>query len=146
TAAIAPLRWGLKLPDLDSRMQGTQMVILESPDDALLAAVLMKLFADRQLSPTPDTLPYLVRRMDRSFDAAHRVVSALDAAALEQQKPSHRTLAAQVIDRLDPASLLSNIRHQTRTATSHLPRPCRYHPWCGVQRLHRKSRRRLVAT
>lgn len=106
TSHIAPLRWGLKLPDLDSRMQGTQMVVLESPDDSLLAAVLMKLFADRQLSPTPDTLPYLTRRMDRSFDMAHRVVSALDSAAMAQQKPINRTLAAQVLDRLDQSPLI----------------------------------------
>jgi chromosomal replication initiation ATPase DnaA len=101
TAPLAPNRWALKLPDLASRMMGTQMVVLEGPDDALLLAVLMKLFADRQLSPTPDTLPYLVRRIDRSFEAVHRVVSALDAAALDQQRPINRVLAAQVLGQIN---------------------------------------------
>ena len=105
TAPIAPLRWGLTLPGLDSRLQGVHMGILGRPDDAVLAAVLMKLFADRQLSPTPDTLPYLTRRMDRSFDMAYRVVSALDAAALDLQKPINRTLAAKVLDTLDQEPL-----------------------------------------
>ena len=49
--------WELVLPDLASRMQGTALVALEAPDDDLLAAVLMKLFDDRQLSPAPDTIP-----------------------------------------------------------------------------------------
>lgn len=98
TAHVPPSRWGLRLPDLKSRMEGTASVIVETPDDALLSAVLMKLFADRQLSPTPDTLPYLLRRIDRSFDMARQVVSALDAAALSEGREINRKLAADVLD------------------------------------------------
>ncbi len=100
TADAPPQRWGLVLPDLASRMQGTTLVALEAPDDDLLAAVLMKLFADRQLSPAPDTIPYLVPRMARSFDAARRVVTALDDAALESGRAINRTLARHVLDKL----------------------------------------------
>ncbi|WP_137699784.1 P-loop NTPase family protein [Marimonas lutisalis] len=97
TAHIAPSRWGLVLPDLKSRVEGTSAVIVESPDDQLLSAVLMKLFTDRQLSPTPDTIPYLVRHIDRSFDMARRVVAALDDAALEKGREINRNLAAEVV-------------------------------------------------
>ena len=79
-------------------MQGTLHAALGAPDDALLSAVLMKLFADRQLMPSPDTIPYLVRRMERSFRAAEEVVADLDAAALAQRRPITRGLAAQVLD------------------------------------------------
>ena len=95
-----PKRWGLRLPDLASRMQGTGLVSLDAPDDQLLAAVMMKLFADRQLSPTPDTIPYLIPRMARSFDAARTLVAALDDTALETRRPINRTLARQVLDKL----------------------------------------------
>ena len=100
TAHLAPSRWGLILPDLKSRVEGTTSVIVESPDDDLLAAVLMKLFSDRQISPTPDTLPYLVRRIDRSFDMARRVVTALDDAALQEGREINRKLAGEVLDGL----------------------------------------------
>ena len=60
----------------------------------------MKLFSDRQLSPTPDTLPYLVRRIDRSFDMARRVVTALDDAALQEGREINRKLAGKVLDGL----------------------------------------------
>ncbi len=100
TAHLPPSRWGLILPDLKSRMEGTASVLVESPDDALLAAVLTKLFADRQLSPTPDTIPYLLRRIDRSFDMARRVVAALDEAALSEGREVNRKLAGQVLDAL----------------------------------------------
>jgi chromosomal replication initiation ATPase DnaA len=98
TARTPPHLWGLTLPDLASRLQGTLHAALGAPDDALLSAVLMKLFADRQLSPSPDTIPYLARRMERSFRAAEDVVADLDAAALAQHRPITRPLAAQVLD------------------------------------------------
>ncbi len=100
TADRPPNLWGLELPDLASRMQGTALVALDAPDDDLLAAVLMKLFADRQLSPAPDTIPYLIPRMARSFDAARTVVTALDDAALESGRAINRTLARHVLDKL----------------------------------------------
>lgn len=102
TAPNAPQHWGLDLPDLVSRMMGTQAAILEAPDDALLAALLAKLFHDRQLTPRPDTIPYLTLRMDRSFEAAHRIVAAMDKAALDQSRPLGRKLAGEVLDKLMP--------------------------------------------
>ena len=41
---------GLGLPDLASRLRALPAVTLAAPDDALLRAVLVKLFADRQLA------------------------------------------------------------------------------------------------
>lgn len=100
TAKRMPNLWPLTLPDLQSRMQGTLLTQLHAPDDSLLAAVLTKLFSDRQIAPSPDTVPYLARRMDRSFEAARAVVAALDATALSEGRPITRTLAAQVLDKL----------------------------------------------
>lgn len=100
TSERPPHLWPLTLPDLMSRMQGTLLTQLRAPDDALLAAVLTKLFSDRQIAPSPDTIPYLSRHMDRSFDAARRVVAALDAAALAERRPITRALAVQVLDKL----------------------------------------------
>lgn len=98
TARDVPALWGLTLPDLASRMAGTLMTRLGPPDDALLAAILSKLFADRQLSPSPDTVPYLARRIERSFAAAHAAVAALDARALDEGRAITRALAAEVLD------------------------------------------------
>jgi len=98
TARTPPHLWNLALPDLASRLQGTLHAALGAPDDALLSAVLMKLFADRQLMPSPDTIPYLVRRMERSFRAAEDLVADLDSAALAQRRAITRALAARVLD------------------------------------------------
>lgn len=100
TAATAPARWALDLPDLKSRLQSVSIVDLDAPDDALLAALLVKLFDDRQIGINAELIPYLVSRMDRSADAAQNLVAALDRAALEQKRAVTRRLAAEVLDKL----------------------------------------------
>lgn len=100
TARAAPNHWPLVLPDLASRMQATPTCTLKEPDDELLAAVLMKQMGDRQILPTPGTIPFLVRRMPRAFGEAGRVVAELDKLALERRRPVTRALAAEVLDKL----------------------------------------------
>lgn len=92
-----PALWGLSLPDLQSRMQSAQHIGLTPPDDALLAAVLTKLFADRQLAPKPDVIPYLVQRLDRTFAAAAEMVERMDRAALAEGRTLTRALAARLL-------------------------------------------------
>ena len=92
-----PARWPLVLPDLASRLGVAAVARLEPPDDDLLAAVLVKLFSDRQLSVEPGLIRYLVSRMDRSFAAAERLVADLDRAGLALQRPITLRLAAEVL-------------------------------------------------
>lgn len=98
TARLAPRDWGLGLPDLLSRLQSIAIARLEAPDDALLSAVLVKLFADRQIAVPPNLIPYLAARMDRSIAAARALVAALDARALALGRPVTRALAAELLD------------------------------------------------
>ena len=100
TAARAPRDWGLGLADLQSRMDACACVRLSPPDDALLTAVLVKLFADRQLVVAPALIDWLVTHMDRSLATARRLVDALDARALTEKRAITRPLAAQVLDSL----------------------------------------------
>ena len=86
TAREAPSRWAIALPDLRSRLGALPVATLGPPDDALLAAVLVKLFADRQLRPAPDLVAFLVPRLERSFAALGRAVGVLDEAALAEQR------------------------------------------------------------
>ncbi|MGO4916242.1 chromosomal replication initiator DnaA [Pseudogemmobacter sp. W21_MBD1_M6] len=101
TGTDAPTRWRLALPDLASRMQGTSVVTLDPPDDALLAAVLLKLFSDRQLAVSPALIGYLLRRMERSFAAAQTIVQTLDQRALREGRAIGQSMAAEVLDNLE---------------------------------------------
>lgn len=97
TGRKTPNFWALDLPDLQSRIDGTTHVGLLPPDDALLAAVLAKLFADRQIIPKPDVIPFLLTRIDRSFQAASDMVDVLDKAALSRQRTLTRQLASELL-------------------------------------------------
>ncbi|MBV1897512.1 MAG: chromosomal replication initiator DnaA [Rhodobacteraceae bacterium] len=101
TGRSLPNLWTLPLPDLQSRIDATQHVALDHPDDSLLAAVLAKLFDDRQIIPRPDVIPFLVRHMDRSLSAAASMVARLDRVALQERQSLSRKLAARLIDETD---------------------------------------------
>ncbi|MEX2630864.1 MAG: DnaA/Hda family protein [Tistlia sp.] len=82
TAGLEPARWPLALPDLASRLATATAARLGPPDDELMAGLLIKLFADRQLRPTQGAITYLVARMERTYAAARQLVEALDSRAL----------------------------------------------------------------
>ncbi len=97
TAAAAPSRWPIGLPDLASRLRAAPAVALAEPDDALLAAVLIKLFADRQLKVRAEVVTLLVSRMERSFAAARALVEALDRTSLASGRAVTTRLALAVL-------------------------------------------------
>lgn len=97
TATTPPRDWGITLPDLASRLQAASLTRLDAPDDALLSAVLVKLFADRQIAVPPNLIPYLVQRMERSLATARLLVATLDAVSLAHARPVTRQLAASIL-------------------------------------------------
>lgn len=88
---------GYPLADLASRLRAIPVVTMSPPSDALLAAVLVKLFADRQIAVDEDVVAYLVPRIERSLAAARATVAALDAAALSRGRGVTRPLAAELL-------------------------------------------------
>ncbi len=90
-------RWGLSLPDLQSRIESFPSATLEEPDDLLLSAILGKLFHDRQIIPKMDVIPYLVTHMERSINAARQIVKDIDHASLAQRRNVTRSLARDVL-------------------------------------------------
>ena len=99
TGRGAPSLWGVTPPDLASRIEAAGVARLEPPDDALLAALLVKLFTDRQVQAPPALVAWLLPRMERSFAAAQRLVAGIDALALAEGRPVSRALAARVLER-----------------------------------------------
>lgn len=89
-----------RLPDLVSRVRTAQSVSLEPPDDTLLKRVLAKLFADRQVAVEAAVIDFIVLRMERSLEAAGRLVEALDREALARGAPISRRLAGVVMAEL----------------------------------------------
>lgn len=85
-AAAPPPRWEVTLPDLRSRLAATPHVAIAPPDDALLAALVLKLLGDRGIAAPPEIAAFLVPRIERSYVGVLRAVDALDRAVLSHHK------------------------------------------------------------
>ena len=97
TARKGPMEWNIKIPDLISRLRLAPEVKIDRPDDALLNAVLFKLFIDRQLVIDTTIIAFIQGRIERSIAAARDFVERLDREGLARGKPITRSLAAQLL-------------------------------------------------
>ncbi len=102
TASSPPDAWGLRTPDLLSRLRLAPSVALDAPDDALLKAVLVKLFVDRQLVVDTTVVDSLALRIERSLARAAEIVGALDKEALSRGRRITRAMAGELVARLSP--------------------------------------------
>ncbi|HJN22341.1 MAG TPA: DnaA/Hda family protein [Rhodospirillales bacterium] len=93
TARRSPACWRVALADLRSRLNAAPAIGIEPPDDTLIAAVIVKLFSDRQLRIDGEIIDYMLVRMERSFEAARRLVAAIDARSLA----SHRNITVPLV-------------------------------------------------
>jgi chromosomal replication initiation ATPase DnaA len=99
TARTPPARWDIALADLASRLKGSPAAEITAPDDALLSALLVKHFADRQMKVDAEVVAYLVPRMDRTFRAAADLVAGIDAEALSLKRGVTVPLVRAVLER-----------------------------------------------
>lgn len=79
-------RQNIILPDLASRLKAAPQVEITAPDDAVLQAVLVKLFHDRQMRIEPEVIAYILPRMERSFIAARDIVQKIDENSLSAKR------------------------------------------------------------
>jgi chromosomal replication initiation ATPase DnaA len=83
TMREAPNQWA-KLPDLLSRLQASQQISLQQPDEKMIKEAYKKLFIDRGLIVDNKVLDYLTLRSQRSFAEIRENVMKLDKIALEK--------------------------------------------------------------
>ena len=102
TGRTPPSGWNAALPDLRSRLNALPVAQIEEPDDQILESVLRKFFRERNIRPTEDVFPYLLRRMERSAPKALEMVIRLDEAADAEGRPVSRALARQILEAEPP--------------------------------------------
>jgi chromosomal replication initiation ATPase DnaA len=77
--------WPVALPDLRTRLAVTPVTRIGEPDDALFAALVELLFADRGLHIPGDALRFITQRVHRDYVTAERVVEAIDRHAFAER-------------------------------------------------------------
>jgi chromosomal replication initiation ATPase DnaA len=98
TARSRPTAWAAALPDLRSRLNALPVAEIEAPDDQVLIGVLRSFFRERNIRPSDDVYPYLLRRMERSIAGAREIVRRLDETEDPEIRPVSRVLARQILE------------------------------------------------
>ncbi|HBR68655.1 MAG TPA: DNA replication protein [Rhodospirillaceae bacterium] len=97
TMRMTPTDADFAIADLASRWRAAPVAVIDAPDDDLLSAVLVKQFGDRQLQVGADVIAYVLPRMERSFAAAHEIVTLADRMALAEKRPVSVPLMRRVL-------------------------------------------------
>lgn len=105
TAEQAPARLNFALPDLRSRMNIVPAVKIGEPDDELLSALLVKLFSDRQITPTPELISFIINNMQRSFSYAKKLVAEIDLISLSKKRAITINIVKEAIVSLNTSSV-----------------------------------------
>ena len=101
TARQPPSRWPVALADLRSRLNAASAIPISRPDDAMMRAILAKLFADRQVRVDEEVLTLMINRMERSFEAARSVVAEIDETALRSRRKVSVSLVRKILSARD---------------------------------------------
>ncbi len=100
-ARAAPARWNVVLPDLASRLRATASVEIGAAEEALLAALLMSLLAERQITVSTAVQSWLLRRLPRTPATVRDIADRLDRAALAVGGAVTHAIAASVLEEVE---------------------------------------------
>ena len=100
TATLPPASWVRRLPDLTSRLAASPNIYIDFPDEKLISAVMLKMFADQRVFVSPEVMGYLLPRMERSFAAARDLVVKLNQASLSTKRKVTIPLASEVLSEI----------------------------------------------
>ncbi len=97
TGTEPPASWRSTLPDLSSRFSALLALPVWAPDDALLAGIARKLFADRQLLVPDAVISRMLQSLERSPAAIRDFVDQADAKALAEARPVNLALIRELL-------------------------------------------------
>ena len=90
--------WGLKLPDLISRLKAVAVVELLPPDDELITAILLKQLDDKQLKVSPEFVLFVIKRINRSFQSIRDFVNLIDQVTLKRKRDVTIPMASEILN------------------------------------------------
>ena len=75
------------LDDLKSRSKNCLFAKIESPDDELMFALILKNFSDRQIDVDKKLIDFIIKRIDRSYGKISDFIYKIDELSLKKKKP-----------------------------------------------------------
>ena len=81
---INELNFSLK--DFQSRAKNCIFAKIESPDDELMFAILLKNFSDRQITIEKKLIDFIIKHIDRSYGKIYEFIYKIDEISLKKKK------------------------------------------------------------
>ena len=75
------------LDDLKSRSKNCLFAKIESPDDDLVFAIILKIFSDKQITVDKKLIYFIIKRIDRSYGKISDFIYKIDELSLKKKKP-----------------------------------------------------------
>ena len=76
-----------KLNDLKSRSKNCLFAKIDSPDDDLMFAIILKNLSDRQITIDKKLIDFIIKRIDRSYGKISDFIYKIDELSLKKKKP-----------------------------------------------------------
>ena len=76
-----------RLPDLVSRSKNLLHAKINSPDDELIFAIILKNFSDRQIYLEKKIIEFIINRIERSYRKISEFIYKIDEISLKKKKP-----------------------------------------------------------
>ena len=76
-----------KLNDLKSRSKNCLFAKIDSPDDDLMFAIILKNLSDRQITIDKKLIDFIIKRIDRSYGKIAEFIYKIDELSLKKKKP-----------------------------------------------------------
>ena len=104
TAHRAPSQWRTASPDLKSRLNALPVGEIGPPDDTVVRARLAIAAERRFLRLSPETLNYLVPRLELAYDAVENFMDRLSDAVSDHDRAPSLPLARRVLEQMSEAA------------------------------------------
>jgi chromosomal replication initiation ATPase DnaA len=86
-----------KLKDLISRLNSLVAVAITNPSDDLFYQILTKMLSDKQINITTKEINFILKNIERSYDAASKFVKSLDELSLLYKKKINTKIINQAL-------------------------------------------------
>jgi chromosomal replication initiation ATPase DnaA len=86
-----------KLKDLISRLNSLVTVAITNPSDDLFYQILTKMLSDKQINITTKEINFILKNIERSYDAASKFVKSLDELSLLYKKKINTKIINQAL-------------------------------------------------
>ena len=96
--SIKPINeFNFNLEDLKSRSKNCLFAKIDSPDDEMIFAIILKNFSDRQIQIDKKLIDFIIKRIDRSYGKIADFIYKVDELSLKKKKAIDLKIIKQIL-------------------------------------------------